>query len=181
MRLMSACTMALMLVSAGCGEPQQAPEQKERTMASLTITSPSFQTGQKIPRKYTGEGDDVSPALSWTGAPSATQEYALICDDPDAPRPQPWVHWVLYKIPANTTSLAEGSKGIGIDGTNSWPREGYGGPMPPPGHGVHHYHFKVYALDAPLELGPGATKEVLLKAIDDHVIGKGELVGTYER
>ena len=150
-------------------------------MASLTVTSSAFEPGKQIPRKFTGEGDDISPSLSWTGAPAGTKEFALICDDPDAPTPQPWVHWVLYDIPADRTSLAESSKGVGVDGTNSWPREGYGGPMPPSGHGIHHYHFMVYALDAPLDLGPGATKAVLLRSLEGHIIGQGELVGTYER
>jgi Raf kinase inhibitor-like YbhB/YbcL family protein len=181
MRPVSICLAGFMLVSAGCAGAKPADEHKERAMASLTVTSSAFEAGGRIPVKYTGEGDDVSPALAWTGAPAGTKEFALICDDPDAPRPEPWVHWVLYRIPADTTALAEGSRGVGVDGANSWPREGYGGPMPPPGHGVHHYHFKVYALDAPIELAPGATKEVLLKAIDPHVIGQGELVGTYER
>jgi Raf kinase inhibitor-like YbhB/YbcL family protein len=150
-------------------------------MAKLTVTSLAFEPGKQIPKKFTGEGEDVSPPLAWSGAPEGTKELALICDDPDAPRPEPWVHWVLYGIQADRTSLAEASKGVGVDGTNSWSRPGYGGPMPPPGHGVHHYHFKVYALDAPLDLEPGATKETLLKAMDAQIIGQGELIGTYER
>jgi Raf kinase inhibitor-like YbhB/YbcL family protein len=181
MRLTPVCLAALMLALAGCTGAEQSTEQKEQVMASLTVTSSAFEAGKQIPRKFTGEGDDISPALSWTGAPPGTKEFALICDDPDAPRPQPWVHWVIYGIPADRTSLGEASKGVGVDGANSWPREGYGGPMPPPGHGVHHYHFKVYALDAPLHLEPGATKEMLLKAMESHIIGRGELVGTYER
>ena len=110
-------------------------------------------------------------------------------DDPDAPRPQPWVHWVLYRIPADVTTLPEGvppservpDPGGAMQGRNSWNRIGYGGPEPPHGHGVHHYHFKVYALDTQLTLAPGATKEALLKAMEGHIIGQGELVGTYER
>ena len=81
-------------------------------MASLTVTSSAFEPGKQIPRKFTGEGDDISPSLSWTGAPAGTKEFALICDDPDAPTPQPWVHWVLYDIPADRTSLAESNQRV---------------------------------------------------------------------
>ena len=147
----------------------------------ITVTSSAFNPGAKIPRKYTGEGEDVSPPLAWSGAPADTKEFALICDDPDAPRPEPWVHWVLYGIPADRNSLPEGNAGGADEGKTSFGKIGYGGPMPPPGHGVHHYYFKVYALDQPLELGPGATKERLLEAMAGHVLAEGELVGTYER
>ncbi|MBI4578189.1 MAG: YbhB/YbcL family Raf kinase inhibitor-like protein [Planctomycetes bacterium] len=158
-------------------------------MNTMTIESSGFAAGQPIPRKFTGDGSNVSPPLTWTAGPSGTQEYALIVDDPDAPTPQPWVHWVLYKLPAHTTSLPEGvapaervaSPGGALQGKNSWGRIGYGGPEPPRGHGVHHYHFKVYALDTSLELPPGIDKDRLLKAIEGHVLAQGELVGTYQR
>ena len=146
----------------------------------LKLSSSAFKAGETIPARYTGEGDDVSPPLTWSGAPKGTQEFALICDDPDAPR-RVWVHWVLYKIPASASSLAESSNGVGIKGKNSFENAGYGGPMPPPGHGVHHYHFKIYALDTRLTLAPGATKAELLKAINGHIIAQTELVGTFER
>jgi hypothetical protein len=147
----------------------------------MEVTSAAFKGGQAIPRKHTGEGEDVSPPLAWAGAPEGTKEFALVCDDPDAPRPKPWVHWVVYRIPSGTTSLAEGASGGALKGMTDFGRTGYGGPMPPPGHGVHHYHFKVYALDSPVALGPGATKEDLLSAVEGHVLAEGELVGTYER
>lgn len=145
------------------------------------LKSPAFDRQAPIPRRHTGEGEDVSPALEWKGAPQGTKELALVCDDPDAPRPKPWVHWVLYGIPAATTGLAEGDEGDAVEGKNDFGRPGYGGPMPPKGHGVHHYHFKLYALDAPAGLEPGATKEQLLAAIRGHVLAETELVGTYER
>ena len=148
---------------------------------SLEVKSSAFSNGGAIPRKYTGEGEDVSPPLSWSNVPEGTKEFALICDDPDAPRPTPWVHWVLYKISASVRELAEGSSGGAREGRNDFGNTGYGGPMPPPGHGVHHYHFKVYALDTELDLPPGATKEQLLGAMKGHVLAEGELVGTYER
>ena len=148
---------------------------------TLKITSKAFANSETIPRQYTGEGADVSPALVWEGVPEGTAELALICDDPDAPTPTPWVHWVLYKIPADCPGLAEGENGGGVEGNTSWGAPGYRGPMPPPGHGVHRYFIKIFALEKEVELGPGATKEALLDAIQKHVMTKAELVGTYER
>jgi Raf kinase inhibitor-like YbhB/YbcL family protein len=147
----------------------------------ITVKSSAFAADEKIPMKHTGEGEDISPPLTWEGAPDPTKEFALICDDPDAPRDEPFVHWVLYKIPAGQSSLSEGKVGDAVEGKNDFGNVGYGGPMPPPGHGVHHYHFKVYALDREVFLGAGATKAELLKAINGHVLDQGELVGTYER
>ncbi|MCK4341420.1 MAG: YbhB/YbcL family Raf kinase inhibitor-like protein [Phycisphaerae bacterium] len=155
----------------------------------MTISSTAFEPGQPIPRKHTGQGEDLSPALSWSGVPSGTVELALIMDDPDAPRPEPWVHWVIYKIPAGAEGLKEGvdtseklSDPAGtLQGKNSWPTIGYRGPMPPPGHGTHHYHFKLYALDSALLVAAGLTKDELLAAMQGHVLAEGELVGTYER
>lgn len=148
---------------------------------TISVKSRAFEAGGGIPKKYTGEGADVSPPLQWGEMPAGTEEIALICDDPDAPTPRPWVHWVVYKIPGDSNSLAEGSSGAAREGKNDFGRKGYGGPMPPPGHGVHHYHFKVYALDATLDLRAGASKDQLLDAMKGHILAEGELVGTYER
>jgi hypothetical protein len=159
---------------------------------SITMESLAFAQGGKIPKRHTGEGQDLSPALRWTGVPAGTRELALICDDPDAPTPRPWVHWVIYAIPGNVVELPEGvppsprleQPAGAMQGRNSWSSGqtiGYRGPMPPPGHGLHHYHFKLYALDAPLYLKPEVDKEMLLDAMDGHVLAKGELVGTYQR
>jgi Raf kinase inhibitor-like YbhB/YbcL family protein len=148
---------------------------------TIEVTSPAFDQGGLIPTKHTGEGQDVSPALNWSTLPEGTREIALICDDPDAPRPQPWVHWVLYKIPADRTGLPEGSAQGALEGENDFGRVGYGGPMPPRGHGVHHYYFKVYALDIELEAEARLTKEQFLETMKGHVLDEGELVGTYER
>ena len=158
----------------------------------LDVRSDAFQQGQPIPVKYTGDGDDVSPPLAWDKPPDGTQAFALICDDPDAPSPEPWVHWVIYGIAGDVTSLPEGipagsqvdSPVSALQGKNSWSSGrtvGYRGPAPPKGHGVHHYHFKLYALDAKLDLEPGLTKKQLHDAIEPHVIATGELVGTYSR
>jgi Raf kinase inhibitor-like YbhB/YbcL family protein len=148
---------------------------------SIQITSTAFDAGKRVPRDYTGEGRDVSPPLVWENIPDGTQELALICDDPDAPVAEPWVHWVLYKLPPTLTQLGEGDRGGGTEGVNDFRRNGYGGPMPPPGHGTHHYHFKLYALDAPIALESGATKKELLAAMQGHILARGELIGTYER
>lgn len=157
---------------------------------SIVVQSSAFKQNHSIPKKYTGDGDDVSPPLAWSGAPSTTREFALVVEDPDAPTPEPWVHWLLYKIPATTTSLPENvlpslrvaSPAGALHGTNSWPKGiGYRGPAPPKGHGLHHYHFRLFALDAPLELAPGVDKAALLAAVEEHLIAEGELIGTYQR
>ena len=148
---------------------------------SIEVSSPAFEPGGVIPRQYTGEGQDVSPALNWADLPEGTREIALICDDPDAPRPEPWVHWVLYKIPADRTGLPEGGTEGAFEGENDFGRASYGGPMPPRGHGIHQYHFKVYALNAELEAVGSLTKDQLLEAMEGHILDEGELVGTYER
>jgi hypothetical protein len=175
-----AAAMAILLVAISCSRAEPgATGRKEK--GALAVTSSSFKAGKSIPKKYTGEGENISPQLAWTGAPAGTREFALICDDPDAPRPQPFVHWVLYGIPSNVTSLAEAVSGVGTDGLNGRGKPGYTGPMPPPGSGVHHYHFKVYALDQALSLKPGLGKDELLKGMEGHIIAQGELMGTYER
>jgi Raf kinase inhibitor-like YbhB/YbcL family protein len=155
----------------------------------LTVRSTAFEAGARIDRRYTGEGADSSPGLTWSGAPSGTAEFALIMDDPDAPQAEPWVHWVLYKIPPGTTALPEGiakteqvSDPAGaLQGKNSFGKIGYNGPMPPPGHGTHHYHFRVYALDQALSAAAGLTKAKLLDALRGHILAEGDLVGTYSR
>lgn len=188
MRLIVGClVVALSLVSCrGAEKQKQAPVAKEpaRTeekVAMLTVASSAFEPGGPIPRRHSGEGEDVSPPISWSRAPEGTVEFALICDDPDAPRAEPWVHWVVYKIPADVTSLPEGSAGGAVVGKNTAGRTAYMGPSPPRGHGVHHYHFKVYALAKALDLDPGAAKRELLEAMEGLVLAEGEVVGTYER
>jgi len=156
---------------------------------SIQVKSSGFQNGQPIPKKYTGEGEDVSPPLSWSGVPALAKELAMIVDDPDAPTPEPFVHWVIYKIPAATTGLPESVPNDttlsdppgAMQGKNDFRKVGYGGPMPPKGHGVHHYHFKLYALDKSLTVQPGLQKKGLLGAMKGSVVAEGELVGTYER
>jgi Raf kinase inhibitor-like YbhB/YbcL family protein len=153
---------------------------------SFTITSSSFDHQGEIPEKYTCEGDDVSPALSWSGIPARTKSLALIVDDPDAPDPKApkmtWVHWVLYNIPPSASGLPEAVRpdalpGGAKQGTNDWKRTGYGGPCPPIGR--HRYFHKLYALDTELQGLGTPTKAALEKAMEGHVLAKAELVGTY--
>lgn len=163
--------------------------QEARKEAEMKLTSSAFREGGAIPRKYTGEGEDLSPPLAWSGVPEGARELALLCDDPDAPRPEPWVHWVLYNIPVSATGLAEGigapqaiGKLPGAQlGRNSWGKLGYGGPMPPPGHGPHRYYFKLFALSEPVKLKSAAGKQDLLEAIRGKVLAEAQLMGIYER
>lgn len=147
-------------------------------------TSSAFGQGERIPTKYSCDGADVSPPLQWNDPPEGTQSFALICDDPDAPVAT-WDHWVIYNLPAETTSLAEavapdaerhdGTK----QGKNSWGRLGYGGPCPP--SGTHRYFFKLYALDSMLDISARATSNQLVKAMEGHILAKIELMGLYSR
>jgi len=178
--LLALCLLAA-CGGAGGGEPAPEPGGESEAAMEFQIMSAAFDEGAPIPTRHTGEGPDVSPPLEWSGAPEDTREFALICDDPDAPTAKPWVHWVLYGIAAEKTSLAEDDRGGGIEGRNDFGRPDYGGPMPPRGHGTHRYFFKLYALDAPLTLKAGATKEQLLEAMEGHVLATAQTVGTYER
>ena len=153
-------------------------------ISDMQLTSPAFEDGGRIPTRHTGEGEDVSPQLSWTAAPDGTQSYALICHDPDAPLVKPgsygFVHWVLYGIPGSVTELTEGSAGYTC-GVNDFGNQSYGGPMPPEGHGTHRYFFWLLALDAEPALEPGLTLWQLLEQIEPAVIGMNRLMGTYSR
>jgi len=153
-------------------------------LSDMTLTSSAFDRGGPIPTRHTGEGEDVSPALSWRGQPNGTKSYALICHDPDAPLVKPgtygFVHWVLYGIPGSIVEFPEGG-GDCIQGINDFGKPGYGGPMPPEGHGTHHYFFWLLALDADVDLEPGLTMWGLLEKIEPNVIAMNRLVGTYTR
>jgi Raf kinase inhibitor-like YbhB/YbcL family protein len=154
-------------------------------LSGMQLTSQAFKQAGRIPAKYTGEGENVSPPLSWSGAPEGTRSYAVICHDPDAPLITPrgtygFVHWVLYNIPASITSLDEGTNTF-TAGKNDFGKTGYGGPMPPNGHGVHHYYFWILALDQETQLEGGLDLWELLQEIEPHVTGMNRLVGIYER
>ncbi|MEW5765944.1 MAG: YbhB/YbcL family Raf kinase inhibitor-like protein [Acidobacteriota bacterium] len=153
--------------------------------SEFSLSSPRFDAGQPIPRVHTCDGEDRSPALTWTHVPPGTRAFALLCDDPDAPMGT-WDHWVIYNIPGSATGLAEGLAAAerlpdgSLQGVNSWGRIGYGGPCPPPGK-AHRYYFRLFALDAPLALGAGATKAQVLAAMKGHTLATAEMMGTYER
>lgn len=155
---------------------------------ALTLTSPNFAPNGAIPAKFTCEGDDVSPALQWSGVPAGTKSLALIVDDPDAPDPQAprmtWVHWVLYNIPPAAGGLPEDIAAAQLpagtrEGLNDWKRTGYGGPCPPIGR--HRYFHKLYALDVVLPDLATPAKAALEKAMAGHVVGQAELIGTYQK
>ncbi len=158
--------------------------------AMLTVTSPTVTAGQPIPEQHTADGENTSPAFAWTGAPATTRSFALICDDPDVPMPQPFVHWVIYNIPATARGLPANlpidpeapmpaAIAGAVQGPSGFRRPIYRGPAPPPGK-VHHYHFTVYALDV-ADLPGGLNKAQLVEAMAGHIVGQGDLVATYER
>ncbi|GGW68122.1 MULTISPECIES: YbhB/YbcL family Raf kinase inhibitor-like protein [Halomonadaceae] len=153
-------------------------------LSSMQVSSTAFGQHQAIPAKHTGEGEDISPDLAWQGAPEGTQGYAVICHDPDAPLVKEgsygFVHWVLYNLPGDMTSLEENTT-QGTLGMSDFGKPGYGGPMPPEGHGSHLYYFWVLALDQATTLPEGLTLPELLRAVEPHLLGMNRLVGTYQR
>jgi Raf kinase inhibitor-like YbhB/YbcL family protein len=174
----------LLLGFAAVGTVAGPPPAKKEA-GFMKLTSMAFAEGQLTPTKYTCDGADVSPPLQWSEVPLGTKNFALICDDPDAPVGT-WVHWVIYGLPATTRELPEkvapteslpsGAK----QGLNDFRRIGYGGPCPPPGK-PHRYCFKLYALDAELVLKPRATKQELLRAMEGHILAEAQLMGIYQR
>jgi len=160
--------------SAGGGAPM-----------TFTVKSSAFAAGAEIPKQFTCTGTDVSPALEWSNPPAKTANFALIMDDPDAPAGT-WVHWVLWDLPADAHSLPEGvAKRESLpdgsrQGRNDFRKAGYNGPCPPPGM-PHRYFFRLYALDAKLDLAPGATRQQLDAAMKGHILGQSEYMGTFRR
>jgi Raf kinase inhibitor-like YbhB/YbcL family protein len=149
-------------------------------LAKLSLTSDAFRDGQPIPTQYTCDGADQSPPLSWGEPPPGTRSFALVVDDPDAPGGT-FRHWGAFDIPPSSRAIAEGQQ-IGTQAVNDMNKPGYGGPCPPNGHGIPHYHFKLFALSVDqLDLGSGAKVAEVEQAAMPHAIAKGELIGTYER
>ena len=152
--------------------------------STMQLTSTAFEPLGRIPKQYTGEGADISPPLKWRNPPQGTKGYALVCHDPDAPLVTPagygFTHWVLYNILGSVTELREADKGY-TSGTNNMGKQGYNGPMPPEGHGIHHYYFWLLALKAETKLEPGLSMLDLFAAIEPDVLGMNRLVGTYSR
>ena len=150
----------------------------------MELMSPAFPDSTAIPRKYSCDGDDVSPPLEWEGVPAGTESFVLIVDDPDAPG-KTFVHWVIYELPGNARSLQENYPRQEVDsdgsrqGTNDFGKIGYGGPCPPGGE--HRYYFKLYALDTTLDSDPGLSKQDLLRRMEGHVVAEAQLMGSYSR
>jgi len=187
---MSFLAAALMI---GCmstpKQNQPVSEKAEGTMSKeqaggLAIASPAFSEGARIPKKYTADGENVSPPLKWSSVPTGTRSFALIVDDPDAPAGT-WVHWVIFNIPATVIELPEKVPSVNslpdgaIQGRNDFHEIGFDGPSPP--SGTHRYFFKLYALDSMLKLPAGSTKADLLEAMQGHVIAEAHLMGRYSR
>jgi hypothetical protein len=175
------------------GEPENATDEREAEEhdtgeegegegeGMMKLDSPVFQYGGTIPPQYTCKGKDLSPELQWRDAPAETKSFALIVDDPDAPGGT-FTHWVLFDIPATLQSLPDGEERIGVSGKNSFGKTGYKGPCPPPGHGVHRYFFRLYALDVvSLPLQKGASRKDVEAAMQTHILEKTEYMGTFER
>jgi Raf kinase inhibitor-like YbhB/YbcL family protein len=173
----------LVLLSSFYSLAQRETKQEGGKM-EIKLKSTAFKEGEFIPKKYTCDGENVSPPLEWSGIPAATKSIALICDDPDAPMGT-WVHWVIFNIPASANKLNEkiSSHKVLEDGTaqgnNDFRKIGYGGPCPP--GGIHRYFFKIYALDKRVELAPGATEKELIKEMEGHILAEGKLMGKYSR
>ena len=192
-------TLTLLTVAfLACGDDRMARTSAERittgetstheeVTSSMRLTSGAFEDGGSIPRRYTCDGEDVSPALSWEGMPEGTSSFALVVHDPDAPRGD-WVHWVIYDVPGHFTELPEDvgpaarldNLGEAAQGENDFGKIGWGGPCPPPGK-PHRYVFTLYALDAPLGLEPEASREEVGGAAEEHVLATASLTGLYGR
>jgi Raf kinase inhibitor-like YbhB/YbcL family protein len=163
-----------------------APRVEGQEAPRLSVRSTAFDEGGRVPKQYTCDGADVSPPLDWGGAPQKTRTFALVCNDPDAPRGD-WVHWVIFDLPAGAKGLPanagpqgrEKLAGSGTQGRNDFGKIGYNGPCPP--GGSHRYVFRLYALDAELSLAPGATRAELVKAMQGHILAQAQLTGTYAR
>ena len=174
--------LTVLTLLCSCQSREQSQQKIEDIQVGITLTSPAFEQGGRIPTMYTCDGSDISPPLAWTPGPAGTKSFALICDDPDAPKGT-WVHWVLFNISPDLTALPRRIPPIETvafgfkQGVTDFHRIGYGGPCPP--SGTHRYYFRLYALDTMLELEAGVTKEQLEKAMRGHILTKGELMGTY--
>jgi Raf kinase inhibitor-like YbhB/YbcL family protein len=176
--LVSILLLITMTLSA-CTSDNKPTMQESVSDMTIKFTSSAFSEGETIPKKFTCDGDNVSPPLSWSDLPEGTMSLALIMDDQDAPAGT-WVHWVLYNIPADQNGLIEGVRGAGIEGKNTSGKQSYGGPCPPRGP-AHRYFFKIYALDTILDLEPGATKGDLERAMQGHSLAEGQLMGKHQR
>jgi Raf kinase inhibitor-like YbhB/YbcL family protein len=194
MRLRSRLALAALLAFGTAASTAQAADHRlviEHVGAPMsrhiTISSVAFAPGDAVPMKYSAYGKSISPPLKWDDVPQTTKSFALILEDPDAPTPAPFVHWIAFNIPADTRALPTGLPATpeiaspvklrqGINGTG---KPGYFGPMPPKGDGAHHYHFEIFALDKTLPDTAGKSRDALIAAISGHVLAEGEVIGTF--
>jgi Raf kinase inhibitor-like YbhB/YbcL family protein len=182
-------SLLLLMCSAVTGCAQTAPPEEKAPPGGdkmpFIITSPAFADGAKVPVKYTCDGQNILPVLDWADSPAGTVSFALILEDPDAPVKN-FTHWVIFNLPPDTPGLPEalprdGTLASGaLQGKNGGGGIGYIGPCPPKGS-PHHYRFTLYALDKSLDLSAGATKDQVLQAMEGHILGQSQLVGTYQR
>jgi Raf kinase inhibitor-like YbhB/YbcL family protein len=166
--------------------PEKMASAKMRPERELEVSSESFDAGMPIPAKYTQDGENISASLEWAGVPADAVSLAIVCEDPDAPSLEPIVHWIVYDVPPGLSGFPEGLPAGdlpmgGKQGKNYVGEERYIGPKPPLGHGPHHYHFQVFALDRELIFGGPPDKNAMVDAMRGHVLAQGEIVGTYER
>lgn len=165
---------AIPALAACAAAPEGGPE-----MSSISVTSPAYLEGGMIPARFTVDGEDIHPSYRLSRVPEGAQSLALILDDPDAPMGT-WVHWVAWNLPGDLQEISEGPLPDGaVEGTNSWGRQGYGGPSPP--SGTHRYFLEIFALDTRLDLPPSTGAEGLRRAIEGHVLATGRLMGRYHR
>jgi Raf kinase inhibitor-like YbhB/YbcL family protein len=183
LRYRLACWAVCAVLLGGCNGVKKDVDDPQGPGPKLKVTSSAFSEGQPIPKKYSGEGDNVSPPLKWDAPPAKTQSLALLVEDPDAPKGT-FTHWVLFNLPADTRTLPENASDGklpegAVQGTNDFDKTGYGGPKPPKGN-LHRYYFKLFALDAKLDLDRKARRADVVKAMRGHVLADGELMGTYQ-
>jgi hypothetical protein len=187
MKTLSISGLILVLL-AGCAKDSQLVSRSAGAdgLIGMHITSSAFQNGAPIPKEYTADGKDLSPPLSWGAGPNHTKSYVLIVEDPDAPGKAPFVHWIVYGLAPQQTSLPEGASSVVakssdlMEGKNSKGLTGYVGPEPPPGK-AHRYVFEVFAIDVPMKFATPPTKQDIVTAIKSHVLMQGELTGIYQR
>ena len=147
----------------------------------IVVSSSAFVDGEPLPLATTKDGQGIAPEIAWESVPAGTKSIALVLEDPDAPLHDPFVHWLVYGIDPSARLLGPATLAAARQGKNSNLRRGYAPPAPPPGHGVHHYHFQVFALDVPITFADDVGRRELVEAMGGHVLGWGEVVGTYER
>ncbi|MGC9516416.1 MAG: YbhB/YbcL family Raf kinase inhibitor-like protein [Methanomicrobiales archaeon] len=181
--ILSLTILTLVILASGCTSTDV--NQTGNETGGFKLTSSAFTQGKAIPQKYTADGEDISPPLSWTSAPDDTKSFTIICEDPDAPGGT-FIHWIVFNIPGNATELPEGITNQetldngAIQGINDFNSIGYGGPAPPTGE-THRYAFKIYALDIELNLESGSTIQQVNTAMEGHILAQAQLTGRYGR